>query len=144
MNVLMTELLGTAAHYSTLVARTGVLRDAAYVLDLGHPSDTDRMLIFALANLGTFVFDPIPQAFVRNHGAQDCFAFDAQSRSKHMCGTTRWMVETSGKSWDVVAKHFAKRMAICPPEALPALKAWSAMEWCVPELTRHLQERVFV
>jgi hypothetical protein len=144
MNVLMTELLGTAAHYSTLVIRTEILRNASHVFDVGNPFDSDRMLIFALSNLGSFVFHPTPQAFVRNHGVQDCFAFDTKSRIKHMCGTTRWMVETSGKSWDAVAKSFAKRMAVCPAQALPALKTWSAAEWCVPELTRHLQERVFV
>ena len=143
-NILMAELLGTVAHFSTLVIRTAALRTASYVFDLGNPFDNDRMLIFALSESGSFLFHPTPQAFIRNHNVQDCFAFDAQSRCKHMCATTRWMVEASGKSWDVVAKSFAKRMAMCPPEALPTLKALAAMEWCVPELTRHIQDHVFV
>ena len=143
-SVLMAQLLGTVAHFSTLVIRTAALRNAAYVFDLGNPFDNDRMLLFALSEFGPVFFHPTPQAFVRNHGAQDCFAFDHQSRLKHMCGTTRWMVEGSGKSWDVVAKSFAKRMAICPPEALPTLKALAAMEWCLPELSRHLGDQVVV
>jgi glycosyltransferase involved in cell wall biosynthesis len=143
-NVLMAQLLGTIAHYSTLVIRTAALRNAAYVFDLGNPFDTDRMLLFALAEFGPILFHPTPQAFIRNHGAQDCFAFDAQSRIHHMCATTRWMVETNGKSWDIIAKSFAKRMAICPPEAHPTLKALAAMEWCLPELSRHLGDHAII
>ena len=132
-NVLIAELLGTIAHYSTLVVRTEVLRQASHVFDLNNPFDNDRMLIFALSAVAPFVFNPVPEAFVRNHGVQDCFAFDEQKRIHHMCATTRWMVETSGKSWDVVAKSFAKRMALCPPEAVATLKALSLKPWCVPE-----------
>ena len=141
LNVLMAELLGTIAHYSTLVVRTESLKKASYVFDLNNPFDNDRMLLFALSTFGSILFNPVPEAFVRNHGVQDCFAFDTQSRIRHMCGTTRWMVETSGKSWGLVASTFAKRMAMCPPEAVATLKALAAKEWCVPELSRHLNRR---
>jgi glycosyltransferase involved in cell wall biosynthesis len=142
MNVLMAELLGTMAHYSTLVARTEILRQAAYIFDLKNAFDNDRMLVFALSTFASFVFNPVPEGFVRNHGVQDCFTFEEKKRDDHMCATTRWMVETSGKSWDVVAKSFAKRMALCPTDAVHTLKALSLKEWCVPELLRHLRNPI--
>jgi hypothetical protein len=142
MNVLMAELLGTMSHYSTLVARTEVLRQAAYIFDLKNRFDNDRMLVFALSTFAPFVFNPIPEGFIRNHGVQDCFTFDEPKRNEHMCATTRWMVETSGKSWDAVAKSFAKRMALCPVEAVDTLKMLSLKPWCVPEMLKHLQEPI--
>jgi hypothetical protein len=138
LNVIMAELLGTVAHYSTLVVRTDALRKSAYVFDLNNPFDNDRMLIFALSVFGPLLFNPTPDTFVRNHQVQDCFNFDTDSRLKHMCGTTRWMVENSGKSWHALAAAFTKRMALCPPEADGTLKMLAMKEWCVPELTRNL------
>jgi len=138
LNVIMAELLGTVAHYSTLVVRTEALRKSAYVYDLNNPFDNDRMLIFALSVFGPLLFNPTPDTFVRNHQVQDCFNFDTESRLKHMCGTTRWMVENSGKSWHAIAGAFTKRMALCPPEADGTLKMLAMKEWCVPELTRNL------
>ena len=142
LNVLMGELLGTMSHYSTLVARREILQKAAYIFDLQNPFDNDRMLLFALSTFGSFLYNPIPDAFIRNHRIQDCFTFNAEARIKHMCETTRWMVQTSGKSWDVVAKTFVKRMAMCPPDAIQTLKALAAQEWCMPELARNVIEPV--
>jgi hypothetical protein len=144
LNVLMAELLGTSAHYSALVMRTEALRKSTYVFDLGNTFDNDRMLIFALSNLGPLLFNPTPEVFVRNHGRQDCFLFDDQARQQRMCGTTRWMVESSGKSFDLIAKTFARRLARCPEAALPTLKILAMKEWCVPEMKRHLAGPVLV
>ena len=144
LNVLMAELLGTISHYSTLVARTETMRKAAYTYDLGNPFDNDRMHMFALSTFGSVLFNPTPEVFVRNHGVQDCFLFNDETRQAQMCKTTRWMVETSGKSWDAIAKSFAKRMAQCPPGAVSTLKALAMKEWCVPELKRHLAEAMLV
>jgi hypothetical protein len=144
LNVLMAELLGTISHYSTLVARTAALREASFIYELGNTFDNDRMLMFALSTSGPLLFNPTPQAFVRNHGVQDCFLFDHTTQERHMCGTTRWMIETSGKSWDLIANTFAKRMAKCPENALPTLQALALKEWCVPELKRNVLEPVLV
>jgi glycosyltransferase involved in cell wall biosynthesis len=144
LNVLMAELLGTAAHYSTLVARTPALREASSVFDTGNIFDNDRMIVFALSAAGPLLFNPTPEVFVRNHGVQDCFLFNDDARRKHMCETTRWMVETSGKSYDLIAKTFARRMAQCPEPAVPTLSALAMMEWCIPELKRHLAGPIIV
>jgi len=138
LNVLVGELLGTIAHYSTLVARTEPLRKSAYVYDLGNPFDNDRMLNFALAAFGPILFNPTPEAFIRNHGVQDCFNFDNDSRIQHMCGTTRWLVENSGRPWEAVANAFFRRMAACPPEARRTLEMLAQKEWCLPEIKRHV------
>ena len=138
LNVLLAELLGTISHYSTLVARTGPLRAATSVFDLGNPFDNDRMLMFALSTAGPLLFNPLPGAFVRNHGVQDCFQFDQEARLRHMRATSRWMVETSGKSWDIVADLFAQRMARCPENAVATLQALAGQDWCLPEIQRHL------
>jgi hypothetical protein len=144
LNVLMTELLGTISHYSSLVARTEILKKAAYVFDLQNSFDNDRMLMFALSTFGSLLFNPTPEVFVRNHGAQDCFLYNEEARNRNMSATTRWMVETSGKSWDLIAKTFARRMAQCPASAVPTLQALAMKEWCVPEMKRHLTEPVLV
>jgi glycosyltransferase involved in cell wall biosynthesis len=138
LNVLMAQLLGTIAHFSSMVVRTDILRKASYVFDLNNPFDNDRMLLFAISILGSVLFNPVPEVFVRNHGVQDCFRFDNEARIGHMRGTTRWMVETSGKSWEAVSKSFARRMALCPVEAVGTLKALAAREWCLPEMERQL------
>ncbi|HEY0255882.1 MAG TPA: glycosyltransferase family A protein [Candidatus Methylacidiphilales bacterium] len=143
-NVLMAELLGTIAHYSTMVIPTEMLKKAAYIFDLGNPFDNDRMLLFALSTFGSLLYNPFPQALVRNHGVQDCINYDTDSRNKHMCATTRWMVETNGKSWDVVAKNFSRRVSICPPEAFATLDALAAKQWCIPEIARNLRGGVLV
>jgi hypothetical protein len=142
MNVLMAQLLGTISHYSTLVIRTDSLRAASYVYDLNNPFDNDRMLIFALSQTNSVLFHPIPGAFVRNHGEQDCYVFDGEARIRHMCETTRWMVETSGKSWDMISNTFSRRMAMCPREAAATLKSLASREWCWPELNRQRQGKV--
>lgn len=142
MNVLLAELLGTIAHYSTMVARTETLRKASYIYDLNNPFDNDRMLLFAASQFGTLIFNPVPEAFVRHHVVQDCYAFDDQARIRHMCETTRWMVQTGGKPWEAVGAAFARRMALCPPEALPTLRALAHKEWCLPEINRQSPSKV--
>jgi hypothetical protein len=144
LNVLMAELLGTAAHYSSMVTRTDALKKSAYIWDLGNNFDNDRMLLFALSNCGPLLFNPTPEVFVRNHGVQDCFLFNDESQQKHMCGTTRWMIESSGKSFDLIANAFAKRMAKCPDSAVPTLRTLAMKDWCVPELKRHITGPVIV
>ena len=64
LNVLMAELLGTIAHYSTMIVRTESLKKASYVFDLNNPFDNDRMLLFALSTFNPVIFDPLPGAFV--------------------------------------------------------------------------------
>jgi hypothetical protein len=144
LSLLVAQLLGTVAHYSTMVVRSDALRRSSYVLELGNTFDNDRLLLFALSNFGPLLFNPTPEVFVRNHGVQDCFLFNDDARRKHMCETTRWMVETSGKSYDLIAKTFARRMAQCPEPAVPTLSALAMMEWCIPELKRHLAGPIIV
>ena len=141
LNVLMGELLGTLAHNSSLVMRREALRQSAYVYELGNPFDNDRMLVFALSFHGTLLFNPTPDTFVRNHPVQDCQSFAMEDRARHMCETTRWMVETSGKSWEAIAASFQKRMKLCPDEAAATLLKLSLVDWCAPELSRQLQSR---
>lgn len=144
LNVLMAELLGTISHYSTLVARTSALREASWTFGLGNTFDNDRMLMFALATSGPLLFNPTPQVFVRNHGAQDCFLFDELAQQRHMSATTRWMVETSSRSWDAILHNFAKRMAQCPEHAIHTLRALAEKEWCLPEMKRNAAELAMV
>jgi hypothetical protein len=143
-NVLMGGLLGTMAHYSSLVVRTAAMKSAAYVYDLENPFDNDRMLLFALSKSGSLMFNPLPEVFVRYHGAQECASFDSYTKIKHMCDTTRWMVQTNGKPLEIVAKTFMKRVAMCPPEAVELLKARSEKEWCLPELNRQLLSKALM
>ena len=136
-DVLLAELLGTLFHYSTTVARTSALREATHIFDLGNTFDNDRMLLFALSASGPLLFNPTPQAFVRNHGVhQDSFLYDGEAQRRHMCGTTRWIIESSGQPLDVIVKTFMRRMAQCPKVAVPTLKALAMREWCIPELKR--------
>jgi hypothetical protein len=142
LNVLMGELLGTVSHYSTLVARTEALREASSVFDTGNVFDNDRMIVFALSQAGPLLFNPTPEVFVRNHGVQDTYLFADGERARHMCATTRWLVESSGKSWDAIIHNFSKRMAQCPAHALPTLRALAEKSWCLPEMKRNAAELV--
>ncbi len=142
LNVLMAELLGTASHYSTIVARTPALRDASSVFDTGNIFDNDRMIVFALSGHGPLLFNPTPEVFVRNHGVQDTYLFPGDERARHMCSTTRWLVETSGRPWDAIVHQFSRRMAQCPAHAAPTLRALAKMEWCLPEMQRNAADMV--
>jgi glycosyltransferase involved in cell wall biosynthesis len=141
LNVLMAQLLGTVAHYSSLVMRTAALRQSAFVYDLENPFDNDRLLIFALAAHGSLVFDPVPSLFVRHHGGMDCTNYARGLRDAHLCATTLWMVQASGRPWRVVADSFMRRLALCPEEARGRLNELAQKPWCLPELNRQLQER---
>jgi glycosyltransferase involved in cell wall biosynthesis len=144
LNVLMAELLGTVSHYSTLVARTPALREASSVFETGNIFDNDRMIVFALSGAGPLLFNPTPEVYVRNHGVQDTYLFPDNEKARHMCGTTRWLVETSGRPWDAIVHNFSKRMAQCPAHAMPTLRALAKMEWCLPEMQRNAAEVVLV
>jgi glycosyltransferase involved in cell wall biosynthesis len=136
-DVLLAEMLGTLFHYSTTIARTRALREATSIFDLGNTFDNDRMLLFALSSAGSLLFNPTPQAFVRNHGVhQDSFLFDGDAQRRHMCQTTRWIIESSGQPLNVVVKTFIRRMSECPQSAALTLKALATREWCLPELKR--------
>lgn len=142
INVLMAELLGTVSHFSTLVARTAALREAAFVFETGNTFDNDRMLMFALSASGPLLFNPTPQAFVRNHGVQDCVTYDGHAKVKHMCATTRWLVEQSGRSWDAILASFNRRTQLCPGEAKATLNLLAMKEWCLPEMKKHAGQLV--
>ncbi len=70
-NVLLASFYGLVVHYSSMVARTEALRQAAFIYDLGNPFDNDRMLLFALSRLGTVLFNPEVRVVVRHHEARD-------------------------------------------------------------------------
>jgi hypothetical protein len=144
LNVLMAELLGTVSHYSTLVARTAALREATFIFDTGNTFDNDRMLLFALSAAGPLLFNPTPQAFVRNHPVQDCVTYNDAARLRHMNATTRWLVEQSGRSWDAVLASFNRRMSLCPAHAAATLKLLAAKAWCLPEMQRNVREPALV
>jgi glycosyltransferase involved in cell wall biosynthesis len=144
LNVLLGELLGTISHYSTLIARTSALREASSIFDTGNVFDNDRMIVFALAQAGPLLFNPTPEVYVRNHGVQDTYLFPDGEKARHMCATTRWLVESSGKSWDAIVHQFSRRMAQCPAPALPTLRALAKMEWCLPEMQRNAADVVLV
>jgi hypothetical protein len=142
LSVLLAELLGTVSHYSTLVARTAALREASFVYDTGNTFDNDRMLMFALSASGPLLFNPTPQAFVRNHGVQDCVAYDGHAKVRHMSETTRWLVDQSGRSWDAVLASFNRRLALCPNHAAATLQLLATKAWCLPEMKKHAGDLV--
>ena len=143
-NVLMGGLLGTMAHYSTLVARTTALKKSAYIYDLNNPFDNDRMLLFALSLHGPLIFNPLPEVFVRYHAVQDCASFDSYTRIKHMCDTTRWLLQTYGKPVEIVASNFMRRISTCPAESMETLRTLSEKDWCLPEINRGLLSKALM
>jgi hypothetical protein len=143
-NVLMGSLLGKIAHCSTFVARTEALKKSVYVYDLGNPFDNDRMLLYALSNQGALLYNPLPEVFVRYHETQDCASFDSYTRIKHMCDTTRWLIQTNGRPVEIIANHFMRRIIMCPVEASGTLKALSEKEWCLPEINRRLLSKALL
>jgi glycosyltransferase involved in cell wall biosynthesis len=137
-DVLLALLLGTMSHYSTLVVRAECFRSASQVFDLGNPFDNDRMLTFALSNLGPIIFNPTPGVFVRRHQGQDFRSFPSATAIGYMRKTTEWMIAGSGKPWLAVAKAFRNRLASCPAAATNTLVQAAMNPWCLPELAKHV------
>jgi hypothetical protein len=139
-NVLLASLFGLIVHYSSLVTRTAALAQSAFIYDLDNPFDNDRMILFALSRHGPVLFNPEIAVVVRHHNVRETSLFSQGERCRKMAQTTEWMVNSSLKSWSLVAAAFAKRLASCPDDKkkIDLIRIATTRTWCLPEIARHL------
>jgi len=139
-NLLLASLFGLVAHYSSLVARTSALAQAAYVYGLDNPFDNDRMILFALSQFGPAIYNQKLGVGVRVHEQRETTRMALDERERRMCQTTDWMIGLSNKSWSVVAALFAQRLGRCPDveKKIYFIREAAIRPWCLPEIARHL------
>lgn len=122
----LSSLPATPGRYSTLVAQTTVLRESSYVLGLGNPFDTDRMLSVALAERGRVAVYPAPSVYIRYHRGQGSGSFPTNEMEKWMLSTTRWILVQCERLGIDLLSAFNQRLAACPAEhQRPVFEAFS-------------------
>jgi hypothetical protein len=137
--VLLASLLGTGAIYSSLVAKTTALRQAARIYDEKNTLDNDRMFALALAQQGQLLYGPNPQVYYRTHAGQDTRTYAMRQRATQMSWTTSWLIEQSGGDWKMVGELFAAQILKCPEYSLPLIREWATKPWCLPLLVQHAE-----
>jgi hypothetical protein len=66
-DLVVSSLLASTLHYSTMVVNRTLFADAMAVLKIGNPYDTDRVIGVELGYHGKVLCDSLPSAFVRWH-----------------------------------------------------------------------------
>jgi hypothetical protein len=132
--VLMGIILGTPAHYSTMILPTEALRKAAYVYDMDNSFDNDRMLTYALSRLGSTLYRPYPDACIRWHRNQDNVGLTPETKYRFMRSTTEWAGKLSGLGWNEIATRFITRLALCPTAEKKTIFPMATSPWCLIKL----------
>ncbi len=138
--ILLANIYNMVIHYSAMIARTPALTAAAAIFERGNPYDNDRELLHALAERGPILFNKKFGVAVRVEGERDTNRFMVEEKNRRMSETTSWMVESSGKSWQVIAAQFAQRLTRCPDKdkGIFLIREAVARPWVLPEIARHL------
>lgn len=135
--LLLSCLWGTPGHYSTLLARTSVYREVADDIYRGNnPYDVDRLLTMALGRLGSVVFQPLPEVFIRYHADQDQHRFDWPSREAHLRSTTLRLAAQARAARIDLRSHLTARLETCPPVARETVLNALSQAWCVESLVQ--------
>jgi hypothetical protein len=142
-DVLLGSMLQTGAVYSSMVAKTCYLRQAAAeVFKLENPFDNDKMLTFALTAYGSLLFRPAPTCFYRRHAQQDQNTFLAERKHFYLSKTTEWLVTSAGESWSLVADLLLKRLCDTPESERGRVKQMLLEPWCLPLIFANLEKDV--
>ena len=138
--VLLANIFNMVVHYSSMIARTSALTEAAKIFERKNPYDNDRELLHAFSRQGTVLFNKRYGVAVRVEGERDTDRFAREEKNRRMAETTAWMVESSGKSWQVIAAQIIDRLRRCPEERREAFLRQEAVvrPWVLPEVARHL------
>jgi hypothetical protein len=130
------QSMGGICHYSTMVCRTEALKKSTHIFDLPIAEfDTDRMIQAELSRHGPMIYNPLPEAFIRQHMGRDCVAnFTKEERIKHFCATTRWIVERSGEKANDLLKRFETRFDAAPELHKKEIMDCLNQPWVLPTL----------
>ena len=138
--VLLANIYNMVIHYSSMIARTPALAEAAKIFERANPYDNDRELLHAFSRAGTVLFRKRYGIAVRVEGERDTNRFAATEKNRRMSETTEWMIESAGKSWHLIAALFARRLAACPDadKQVFLIREAVARPWVLPAIARHL------
>jgi hypothetical protein len=114
--VLVANLGGSPAHYSTIVADAEAYRKCADTHSVGNEFDSDRMVCVGFARYGKVVFRPVPTVFIRVHPEQDTRRFDEQKRNEGLFQTTVWMFSIAQQARIDLMTEFQRCLEMCPVE----------------------------
>ncbi len=134
LQVLLAALLMTPGRFSSLVARTPLLKAASPVFKDDIAYDTDRKLTVMLSRAGSILYNPVPQVFIRYHESQDQKSFARERSGRIMAHTTDWMIETAGIPPLEIARHFLDAVRNCPLSGSTLLHSYLVQPWCVARL----------
>lgn len=140
--LILAQILGLICHYSSMIVRTDALKQSTPLFEEpGSEYDNDRMLQFRLGQLGSVVYNPIPEIFIRQHDNRDCLLnFPEDERTSHMRRTTRWIVNKSGLPAKSILQLFLRGFELCPENAKREAIDLAKREWVIPELNRMAKE----
>ena len=109
--MLITSLLQTGFHMSSVVYRRAIVEKAYPILDDGNDFDVDRTLAIELARLGDVLFFDTPSLVVRVHAGQDCLLAIQQKRHlRFQVSTRQWLQRAQAEGIDIRAE-LATRIA---------------------------------
>ncbi len=140
VDVLLANIYNMVIHYSTMIARTPALTKAAEIFVRKNPYDNDRELLHAFSQQGPVLFNKKYGVAVRVEGERDTDRFAREEKNRRMSETTSWMVESSGKSWHIIAAQIIDRLRKCPEVKREAFLRQESVTrpWVLPEVARHL------
>ncbi len=138
--VLLANIYNMVIHYSSMIARTPALTEAAKIFERANPYDNDRELLHAFSRAGTVLFNKRYGITVRVEGERDTNRFSAEEKNRRMAETTEWMIGSAGKSWQLIAALFARRLAACPDAEKQVFLILQAVarRWVLPAIAHHL------
>jgi glycosyltransferase involved in cell wall biosynthesis len=130
LEALIVALGGGLGHYSSLVARTEVLRKATAIYRLGNPMDNDRMLTAEFSRHGDVLYHPLPELFVRQHPTQDFRRFGDEEYVRLMSSTTCYVIKLAREGGLDLRAALDRLHANHPAELQRYLAAHFAPAWC--------------
>ncbi len=141
--VLLANIYNMVIHYSSMIARTPALTEAAKIFERANPYDNDRELLHAFSRLGAVLFNKKYGVAVRVEGERDTKRFAAEEKNRRMSETTEWMIQSAGKSWHLIAALFARRLAACPDSDRQVflIREAVARPWVLPAIANHLDRQ---
>jgi|ERR1017187_7699351 glycosyltransferase involved in cell wall biosynthesis len=127
--MLITSLLQSGFHVSSVVYRRALVEKAYTILDDGNDFDVDRTLAIELARLGDVLFFDTPSLVVRIHASQDSLLAIKQKRHlRFQVSTRQWIQRAQAEGIDICAE-LAARIARPGFDAQRAVRTVGATEF---------------
>lgn len=130
-------VVGTPAHFSTLVAKSDTLTAAfAEVGREGNLLDNDRLLFVELTKSGPLLINFVPEVFVRQHRTQAQRTFSLRERRRLTADTTRALLQVYKREGIDVIEELRRLYDLCPDQRVKSALIEVLIDEGVDELRR--------